>query len=230
MHILHADDIWTEFPELVAGVLSVRGINATPTVAALVGRFDEIARARLAAGSEGEMPEIKAWRRTFSKMGLKPTQYRCAAESLLRRFRKEGALPTLHPLVDLCNSISLAFAIPIAVFDVARVSEFLEIRHASGEERYAGFSGELEHPEPREIIFADALGNAHARRWANRQSGLSAVRADTHEVLIVVEALHESAPADVAKLITTLTDTLITTWGASPRSAVLRRDAPRFDF
>lgn len=230
MHILHADDIWTEFPELVAGVLSVRGINATPTVAALVGRFDEIARARLAAGSEGEMPEIKAWRRTFSKMGLKPTQYRCAAESLLRRFRKEGALPTLHPLVDLCNSISLAFAIPIAVFDVARVSEFLEIRHASGEERYAGFSGELEHPEPREIIFADALGNAHARRWANRQSGLSAVRADTHEVLIVVEALHESAPADVAKLITTLTDALITTWGASPRSAVLRRDAPRFDF
>jgi DNA/RNA-binding domain of Phe-tRNA-synthetase-like protein len=48
-------------------------------------------------------------------MGLKPTQYRCAAESLLRRYRKERFLPRIHPLVDLCNAISLAFAIPVAV-------------------------------------------------------------------------------------------------------------------
>jgi DNA/RNA-binding domain of Phe-tRNA-synthetase-like protein len=37
-------------------------------------------------------------------MGLKPTQYRCAPEALLRRLRKEGTLPPLHPLVDLCNA------------------------------------------------------------------------------------------------------------------------------
>ena len=50
-------------------------------------------------------------------MGLKPTQYRCASESLLRRFRKEGSLPRLHPLVDLCNAVSMAYAIPVAVLD-----------------------------------------------------------------------------------------------------------------
>ncbi|HEY3906880.1 MAG TPA: hypothetical protein VGM14_23450 [Streptosporangiaceae bacterium] len=32
--------------------------------------------------------------------GLKPTQYRCASESLLRRFRKEGSLPNLHPAAE----------------------------------------------------------------------------------------------------------------------------------
>ena len=55
-------------------------------------------------------------------MGLKPTQYRCAAESLLRRFRKEGSLPRLHPLVDLCNAVSLAFAVPVAVLDAGRIA------------------------------------------------------------------------------------------------------------
>src|SRR5207237_5536508 len=60
---------------------------------------DLMARERLsAAGTESELPEIQAWRRTFSALGLKPTQYRCASESLLRRFRKEGSLPAIHPL------------------------------------------------------------------------------------------------------------------------------------
>ncbi|WP_264830499.1 phenylalanine--tRNA ligase beta subunit-related protein, partial [Klebsiella michiganensis] len=72
-----------------------------------------------ATQSEGELPEIQAWRRAFSKMGLKPTQYRCASEQLLRRFRQDRALPEIHPLIDLCNAISMAFAIPIAVFDVS---------------------------------------------------------------------------------------------------------------
>ena len=84
-------------------------------------RFAAVAKSRLAGvAAESELPEIQAWRRAFAAMGLKPTQYRCASESLLRRFRKEGSLPRLHPLVDLCNAVSLAFAIPVAVLDAVR--------------------------------------------------------------------------------------------------------------
>jgi DNA/RNA-binding domain of Phe-tRNA-synthetase-like protein len=42
-----------------------------------------------------DFPEIRAWRRAFTRMGFKPTQYRYASEALLRRFRKDGALPGL---------------------------------------------------------------------------------------------------------------------------------------
>jgi DNA/RNA-binding domain of Phe-tRNA-synthetase-like protein len=52
-------------------------------------------------------------------------------------------------------SISLAFAIPVAVFDVSKVTEYIEVRHAAGSEVYLGFSGEVENPEPGEVIFAD---------------------------------------------------------------------------
>jgi DNA/RNA-binding domain of Phe-tRNA-synthetase-like protein len=128
------------------------------------------------------LPEIQAWRRTFSRMGLKPTQYRSAAEALLRRVRKEGTLPKIHPLIDLCNAASLAFAVPVAVFDLAKVADRLEVRHASGDERYVTFSGEVELPERGEVIFADEEGRAHARRWTNRQSGYSAVRDETARI------------------------------------------------
>ena len=109
MHFQHSGAVWRDFPELVPGVVYAEGITPDVSVGARAARFTAVAASRLAERPEGEWPEIQAWRRAFSRMGLKPTQYRCAAESLLRRLRKEGALPQLHPLVDLCNAMSLAF-------------------------------------------------------------------------------------------------------------------------
>jgi DNA/RNA-binding domain of Phe-tRNA-synthetase-like protein len=229
MFFRHSHEIWSEFPELVPGVLFAAGITSTVDVGDRIAGYHATAAGRLAQGPESEMAEIQAWRRAFSKMGLKPTQYRCASEALLRRFRQEGSLPRLHPLVDLCNAISIAFAIPVAVFDLSKISGDLEVRRASGSETYSTFSGEIEHPEAREVIFADAAGQAHARRWTNRQSGLSAVRNDTRAVLIVAEALHETAASDVPKLIDAIAAELAAIWSIEVRQGLLSPSSPRFD-
>ncbi len=201
MYFEHEPAMWRDFPALVPGVIFVDGITPGVAVESRIAAFNDRARARLADATESELPEVQAWRRAFAAMGLKPTQYRCASESLLRRFRKEGALPRLHPLVDVCNAISLAYAIPVAVFDVARIAGYLRVRRATGDERYLTFGGETEHPAPGEVIFADDAGQAHARRWTNRQSAVSAVRDSTSVALIVAEALHASAGTDVPELI-----------------------------
>ena len=151
MRFEHTPAMWDEHPDLVAGVLTTDGITAAADVDEQVARYSAVAAARLAEGPESELPEIKAWRRTYSRMGLKPTQYRSASESLLRRFKKEGTLPRIHPLIDLCNAVSLAFAIPVAVFDLAEVTGDLEVRHATGRETYLTFGGDTEHPEPGEV-------------------------------------------------------------------------------
>jgi len=229
MRFQHSADLWRDFPALVAGVLYAEGITSIAGVSPATDRFTGIAKARLAAvTTESELPEIQAWRRAFAAMGLKPTQYRCASESLLRRFRKEGSLPALHPLVDLCNAASLAYAIPVAVLDVAQISGPLEVRYATGTEEYLTFAGDTEHPAPGEVIFADQAGQAHARRWTNRQSGRSAVRAGTATVLIVAEALHDQAPEDVPGLIATLAAELEAAWPLTPQTATLTAEAPRF--
>jgi DNA/RNA-binding domain of Phe-tRNA-synthetase-like protein len=244
MYFQHSAQIWRDFPTLVPGVLYAEGITADApagpaagggqTGPAAVGgqtgtaadRYTAIAKSRLATvAAESELPEIQAWRRAFAAMGLKPTQYRCASESLLRRFRKDGSLPRLHPLVDLCNAVSLAFAIPVAVLDLSAVTGPLEVRYATGEEEYLTFAGDTEHPAAGEVIFADQAGQAHARRWTNRQSGRSAVRDTTSTALIVAEALHDSAPADVPDLIAALAAEL---QALKPQTAILTATAPRF--
>ncbi|MBB5779508.1 B3/B4 domain-containing protein [Nonomuraea jabiensis] len=231
MRFQHSSDIWRDFPELVPGVLVATGITADVSVDDAIAWCAERAADRLETASEGELPAIQAWRRAFSKMGLKPTQYRCASESLLRRFRKEGALPRLHPLIDLCNALSIAYAIPVAVFDIAKISQYVEVRYAAGDETYLTFSGETEHPPPGEVIFADAEGRAHARRWTNRQSGHSAVRDTTTDVLIVAEALHDTARKDVESLMAGLSDELAAGWSMTPPEyTILSPSEPRFEF
>ncbi len=230
MYFQHSREIWRDFPELVPGVIFAEGIHKDVAVDARIATFNSIAEERLATAPEGELPEIQAWRRAFSRMGLKPTQYRCASESLLRRFRKEKALPQIHPLIDLCNSISLAFAIPVAAIDVAQIADGIEVCYASGSERYLAFSGEVEHPEDHEVIFADEAGQAHARRWTNRQSALSAVRDTTTAVLIVVEAMHASASADIERLVAAIADELNVIWSVEPKTAMLSESSSRFEF
>jgi len=230
MHFEHSGEIWRDFPELVPGVLFADGLSASAVTGDRAARFTAVARSRLANGSEAELPEVQAWRRAFSRMGLKPTQYRCASESLLRRWRKEGSLPELHPLVDLCNAISLAFAIPVAVFDVSKIADGLCVRYADGDEDYLTFSGETEHPAPHEVIFADAARRVHARRWTNRQSGWSAVQESTTAALIVAEAMHDSAAADVRELTAAVAGELEAVWSVTPALSVLSPSSPRFTF
>jgi len=228
VHFEHSAEIWRDFPGLVPGVLFAGQITADVAVAGRAAGYLRVAQTRLAGRPEGEFPEIQAWRRAFARMGLRPTQYRCASESLLRRLRKEGSLPRLHPLVDLCNAVSTAYAIPVAVFDVDKIAGAIEVRHASGDESYLAFSGEPEHPVPGEVIFADCDGQAHARRWTNRQSALSAVRPETKAVLIVAEALHDSAVSDVPDLLAALSGDVAALWPATPATAVLTASARRF--
>lgn len=199
MRLQHHPDVRADHPGLAVGTLQATGI--TPELPVDLEKFVARATRRLADGPESEFPEIQAWRRAFAKMGLKPTQYRCASESLLRRLRKEGTLPRIHPVIDLCNAVSVAYAIPVAVLDVAKISGSLEVRHARGDEKYVTFAGTVENPNPGEVIFADEDGQAHARRWTNRQSGHSAVSATTSDVLIVSEGLHATAAEDVRLLI-----------------------------
>ncbi len=205
MDFRHSSEIHAIFPELAAAAIRARGpfgdIGGHPEVIGLV----EGTRKRLATANESDFVEVAAWRRAFARMGLKPTQYRSASESLLRRLRQDGALPAIHPLIDLANVVSVGFAVPIAVFDLARVEGGLEVRPARGDERYLTFSDTIETPEVGEVIFADAAGRAHARRWCNRQSGLSAIRPATREVLIVAEAMHDGGADRVERLAETLT-------------------------
>jgi len=230
MYFRHADVIWSEYPSLRALAAVIRGVSKTRLNVDELERLADRTRRRQQVAKESDMPEIAAWREVFSRMGAKPTQYRCAAEALLRRFRKEGELPRLHPLIDYLNHVSMAYAIPIAVFDTSRIAEGITVRPASGTEQYETFKGEIEHPGEGEVIFADAAGYAHSRRWTFRQSARSAVSQDTDSALIVVEAHHVGAEESLEAMAAEVTKGLEAIDVRLEATSSLTADQPTFEF
>jgi DNA/RNA-binding domain of Phe-tRNA-synthetase-like protein len=189
------------FPAIVGGVIHATGVTNGPTPPGLAGAFIETqAEVRVQIGTTplSEVPSLAAWRRVFRSFGVDPTQYRSAAEGLLRRLIKQGELPSIGTLVDVANLVSIRHALPVAVFDLQAISGGVVVRFARGDEDWADLgSSTTERPEPGEVIFSDHSDIVVARRWCWRQSAASAARDDTTEILVTVEGHHERAPDEV---------------------------------
>lgn len=119
--------------------------------------------------------------------------------------------------------------------DIGRVRSagggpLLEVRYAPGDEHYTTFGGGTEHPQPGEVTFTDSVGRVHARRWANRQSGYSAVGERTWRILVVTEAMHDGGAEVVPELLNTVAEELAAHWPTDPAAAFLTPSAPEFVF
>jgi DNA/RNA-binding domain of Phe-tRNA-synthetase-like protein len=227
-------EVLERFPGIVGGVIHATGVANGRAPGSLAEAFvaeQAAVRARIGDTPLSELLPLAAWRRVFRGFGVDPTQYRSAAEALLRRLTKQGELPSIGTLVDLANLVSIRHALPVAVFDLASVSGGITVRLARGDERWADLgSSETEHPEAGEVIFADDADVVVARRWCWRQSAESAARDGTTDVLVTVEGHHDGSPADVAVALDELAS-LLSEHGGSPtlRRAILTRDVPAFD-
>ena len=190
------------FPTIVGGVIHATGVTNGPTPPGLAEAFVETqaeVREQIGATPLSEVPSLAAWRRAIRSFGVDPTQYRSAAEGLLRRLTKQGELPSIGTLVDLANLVSIRHALPVAVFDLQAISGDLVVRFARGDEHWADLgSSSSERPEPGEVIFADDSDVVVARRWCWRQSAASAARDDTTEILVTVEGHHARSADDVS--------------------------------
>ncbi len=222
------------YPALVGGVIRATGVRNPSTPPSLAAAFHEEtdrARQRIGETPLSELPTLAAWRKVFRGFGVDPTQYRSAAEALLRRLVKQGEVPSIGTLVDLANLVSIRYALPVAVFDQRGVAGGTVVRFALGDEDWADLgSSRREQPEPGEVIFVDEAGVVSARRWCWRQSAGSAAREDTTDIVVTVEAHHATAERDVTRALADLESLIVEHAGvAGLRSAVLSGKESSFD-
>src|SRR5438876_8646460 len=193
--------ILTRYPAVVGGVILVRRMNNGPAPKDLQAAFidqQQVTLQRIGAIPLSQIPSLAAWRAVFRSFGVDPTQYRSAAEALLRRLTKKGDIPGINLLVDLGNLVSIRYALPVAVFDTRTLQGAVTVHFADGSERYTTLGQEeAEHPEPGEVVFSDETKLVIARRWCWRQSEQSAAQQDTRQAIITVEAHHAEGKQDV---------------------------------
>lgn len=189
-----ADPIFDLAPDYVLAGLWCEGLTAPSETAA---EHLEQAERNLHAGFADvaafmEQRRVQAWRAAYHAMLVNPSSYPNAAVSIARRVLKQGASPRITWAVDQCNAVSLASSLPVASCALTNLESdaVLEVRIATGTESFQPLGGgEIEHPEPGEVIYADESGNAHSRRWNWRQGDLVKTTAATTSLLLTIESV-----------------------------------------
>lgn len=226
--------ILEHFPDVRGGVIHATCLANGPSPRTLLDAYQEEqakVKERLGDTPLSEIPSLAAWRRVFSASGVKPTQYRSAAESLLRRLTKKGDIPSINTLVDIANLVSIRYGLPVAVFDQSQVSGGTTVRFAAGSERFTDLGSDgVSHPETGEVIFVDEENLVSARRWCWRQSRQSAADQGTVEAVITVEGHHDRAEEDVGRATRDLVELLVAHQPDPEVSrCILSSARPRFD-
>jgi len=222
--------VLSKFPNIRAAVILATNVKNERTTANLKEDFlgeQQATLARIGNTPLSELPSLAAWRNTFRAFGVNPTKYRSAPEALLRRLTKKGDIPSINTLVDICNLVSIRYAIAVAAFDTRAISDVVTVRFAEGDEQFLPL-GEvnIEKPDKGEIIFVDDRGVVIARRWCWRQSEESAANLTTENVIFTIEALHETAEYDVAMALNDLQSMLSEYTQGNYRSDFLSPEKP----
>jgi DNA/RNA-binding domain of Phe-tRNA-synthetase-like protein len=223
-------NIVERYPNIIGGVILVQNIKNEHSPPELIAQYeDEQIKTleRIGDTPLSEIESINAWRKVFRDFGVKPTQYRNAAEALLRRLTKHGDIPSINTLVDMANLVSIRYALPVAVFDTQLLTLPITVHFAEGNEMFLPLGvSEHEHPQPGEVVFSDQEKRVVARRWCWRQSDDSATRQGASQVLITVEGLHPSAETEIESAIQDLKSLLQDYCGGDLTASMLTSNQP----
>jgi len=223
-------EIFAAFPDTVLGVVIAHGIdNAGEPAGVLADLRQEEARVREAFASIS-IPEhlhIAPWREAYRRFGAKPKDYPSSIENLVRRVSKGHALPHINTLVDLYNTISLRYLVPVGGEDLDRIEGDVRLAIAGDAEAPVRLLGEPEERAPRsgEVIYKDDLG-AICRRWNWKEADRTKLTPDTRKAFLVIEGLPPVGREKVAEATEALAALVRTHCGGEVRTAVLDRNEP----
>lgn len=66
---------------------------------------------------ETQLLHIERYKAAIQNFGRNPNRYRISSDALLRRCKKDGSVPPIHPMVDANNILSLATGWPVGCYD-----------------------------------------------------------------------------------------------------------------
>jgi len=165
-------------------VLDPVAVRDEPALAEATEKLGARLRERHAGRLPSEIPGLAEARTLYRSFGMEPTRHRPSSEALLRRVLKGKGLYRISSVVDACNLSSLAFLLPIGMYDLDRVRGNVTLRAGRPGEEYPGIRKGTVRLEGRLGLFDDdgPFGSPTS------DSARTCTTADTTAILAVVMA------------------------------------------
>ncbi len=175
-------------------------------------------------------PRIKPWRTAFLKLGISGSKFQSSIESMARRILKGDPFPKINPLVDLYNSVSLKFLVPMGGHDLDTIEGNIHLQFAEGWEPFTSMGGTETVTVPRgELVYRDDR-EVLTRNWVWRQCEKDKATEKTRNIFIPIDVLGEVGRERADEIIVELSQLIPRYFGGTLFSAILTVEKPSVEF
>lgn len=186
---------WELFPNAKIGVVLLKDYKnsseSTDEIKNLLAESNVLAKEHLTENNFSDNKVIKVYREAYQKFKTKKGA-RSSIEALLKRANGENPVRSINPLVDIYNSASLRFALPVGAEDMDTFVGDLQLTiTAGGDEFYLIGDSENSPTLPNELCYKDEKG-AVCRCFNWRDGERTMITENTKNAFLVIELVDES--------------------------------------
>lgn len=190
------ESFWDVFPEAEIAIMYVDGIDNHDTDENKAERAELLKRATAESAkftkeeTFRDNPVVAQWREAYAKFP-KRKGARASVEALLKRASQGHVFEPIEPLVDVYNSISLRYGVPVGIEDRDKIAGDMHLGKAKGGESFQPVGADKDDPgREGEILYYDDAGAVcRSLNWRDAQRTM--LTSDSKNVVIVMEAINE---------------------------------------
>jgi len=226
-------ELFDILPDLTIGVVVAKDVDNThPSNEIddlLIQAVEEMKKNFIGNKAQGH-PRIKPWRTAFSRLGISGSKFPSSIESIARRVLKGDPLPNINPLVDLYNSVSLRFLVPMGGHDLDTIEGNIYLRFAEGWEPFTPMGGGETIKVPKgELVYRDDR-EVLTRNWVWRQCEKDKATEKTKNIFIPIDVLGEVGRERADEIILELSKLIPTYLGGTLFSSILNSNNLHVEF
>lgn len=190
---------WNLFPNSKIGILLLKNLNTdkitSDEILTLLEESNKEAEKYLKEAVFSENPVIKIYRETFLKFKTKKGA-RSSIESLLKRVTS-NPVKSISPLVDIYNSASLRYALPVGAEDIDTFVGDLRLTITKGNDEFYLIGDSQNSPTlENELCYLDDKG-AVCRCFNWRDGQRTMITDKTKNAFLVIELLDINREKDL---------------------------------
>jgi len=226
-------ELFDILPDLTIGMVVARDVDNTypfKEIDDLLAQAVEEVKKNFVGDKAQEHPRIKPWRTAFSKLGISGSKFPSSIESMARRILKGDPFPKINPLVDLYNSVSLRFLVPMGGHDLDTIAGNIHLRFAEGWEPFSPMGGGETATVPKgELVYRDDR-EVLTRNWVWRQCEKDKTTEKTRNIFIPIDVLGEVGRERADEIILELSHLIPKYLKGALFSAILDSKNPSVEF
>lgn len=205
------DELFEKMPDACFGVVVGYGIdnkNKNSDIEAMLAYEMKAIRERLEGLNLKEFEGIVPYREAFRALSINPNKFMSSIEAMAKRVVKGNDLPSINPVVDLVNALSLKYVLPMGAHDIDALEDEIAVRFSVEGDMFIPLgSGEMESVDAGELVYADSK-RIRTRRWIWRQSDRGRITGESKNIFFPIDGFTSKNKDNVLEAMELLSSTL----------------------